>query len=1333
MLKLKLSNCFLLTSYFYEVPDLSQCEKEKKTAYAYIPNSVTLNDVLSTDDTIDEISDELSLYSVSSHGDEIVCLDDPQSVISVTKSSSSLSTAKRRQLYNLVKPLKISQSFEAPGSVCRNDGQWKLSIPHNILCKLGHGKATSISKNLVAVVSRPIKSTKLTKLLPFSKFSEQPTTSIERPITASKDSNINESKKPVSVDKSNSEEATSSIPSSRQVTTTTNSSSSASQAGSTHKRKRNPSLSASVDDALSTIEEKLDDDDNQSLSTTGDGKMRARILSESNSRVRQITRTKEVDLGDDLASSSESQSMTTLNTETMRANTPKVVSSQSLASDILDRSESKRSSPDPRLGSRHRNRAGSGGADSAGFAQSVRIVRAQQHLLQNMIKYQNEYLAPTNTQRTRSVFIYPNRGHRSEYPFVTFKRFPGDMIQCTGGVVSVHSVKLLDHIINDEESETRDIWWTEIRKEINSHAKALNCNCIIGYRETSKVIDDICVLSAFGTAAIMRTDSEHRPSSPESHHHTLKIPGSLGGSPPPMHASMPVQCDSLDSQPSFETNDILSRSQNHSSESASVVNQVEPEIISEQDQPTAIDCSFCHTPLICAETIGSLANCSICNLSKVPDLLLLTIEPPENLNIGSKGTLVQARVCRTKRDSHGEAGAKEIGEALPFLEYELHRQLYSKLKFKGMNCLFNLDIDISIGENMISGIVTGTGCFVLGLPLPEPPRISASKGIRTSKLVEIKKLIESSALKNRELLGLPQSTEEPMTKPNIDQQQSSLEASSSSMKISSKKIIDELMNTPSTASRGDSGHHHSKHRYHHNHKHRSNSNQGTECSNNDSAKGNNGFLYDDNTLVLEVDDNEDADIVALLIDSEIPDGFTITNSELMPFVEAPSVTSINMFTQVMRAKLTGVEQFPHLFDWILQALFVKLRRSLPCCLTNIVYLVDLPEANVVQVSITGCLLGLEKLRDEEKSHKSSLDNDDNLMEVYRSSIEETTKTNKPTTSTSVSPQTTSTTSSSSASLSSSSGGEAKLAEQNQKSSIHSSPSSNSFKSIKEETGLHSSPGKEKKCSPTVDITAKNKQEDSKFILPLSSNQHQNQPVRFMRTVFKKQQTYPGAFSPAISGQDTKLAQNSSDNLAKSPTTIALPGGASRKAASIFNKVKQPLKDLSSNLNGTGSTPGQSEVTSGFILKTSRSKTNNNRVSTRSNELKSSSLVLDTVPKSLSIINHHKRMPTRSGNSSSINISSLSYVPGAKEYHYLGNLSFSFVRETGSVRENGGLNGFIHCFLMEVYAIVRAHVSALGGNALLSLRLQQSCIFYHSNKNQAQCLISIAGDAVQVSS
>lgn len=44
------------------------------------------------------------------------------------------------------------------------------------------------------------------------------------------------------------------------------------------------------------------------------------------------------------------------------------------------------------------------------------------------------------------------------------------------------------------------------------------------------------------------------------------------------------------------------------------------------------------------------------------------------------GCLIQARVVRTKKDLKGELNAKEISDSLPFLEYELHKQLINKMK-----------------------------------------------------------------------------------------------------------------------------------------------------------------------------------------------------------------------------------------------------------------------------------------------------------------------------------------------------------------------------------------------------------------------------------------------------------------------------------------------------------------------------------------------------------------------------------------------------------------------------------------------------------------------------
>jgi uncharacterized protein YbjQ (UPF0145 family) len=77
------------------------------------------------------------------------------------------------------------------------------------------------------------------------------------------------------------------------------------------------------------------------------------------------------------------------------------------------------------------------------------------------------------------------------------------MIFVTGGTVSSRSVKLLERITNLEEPETRDAWWTEIRMEVRSHARALGCNVVLGYSENTSICDDVCVLSASGTAAVI--------------------------------------------------------------------------------------------------------------------------------------------------------------------------------------------------------------------------------------------------------------------------------------------------------------------------------------------------------------------------------------------------------------------------------------------------------------------------------------------------------------------------------------------------------------------------------------------------------------------------------------------------------------------------------------------------------------------------------------------------------------------------------------------------------------------------------------------------------------
>ena len=58
---------------------------------------------------------------------------------------------------------------------------------------------------------------------------------------------------------------------------------------------------------------------------------------------------------------------------------------------------------------------------------------------------------------------------------------------------------------------------------------------------------------------------------------------------------------------------------------------------------------------------------------------------------------------------------------------------------------------------------------------------------------------------------------------------------------------------------------------------------------------------------------------------------------------------------------------------------------------------------------------------------------------------------------------------------------------------------------------------------------------------------------------------------------------------------------------------------------------------------------------------------------------------------------------------------------------------MHNFISEVLAMARANVLSLGGNALVSFKMNECILLDNPHKNQGQCLINICGDAVKVHS
>ncbi|KAM9814494.1 C2 domain-containing protein 5 isoform 7-T7 [Syngnathus typhle] len=299
-----------------------------------------------------------------------------------------------------------------------------------------------------------------------------------------------------------------------------------------------------------------------------------------------------------------------------------------------------------------------------------------------------------------------------EFPFFTLTSFPPGFLVHVGGVVSARSVKLLDRIHNPDEPETRDAWWEEIRQEIKSHAKALGCHAVVGYSESTSICEEVCILSASGTAAILN--------------------------------------------PRYMREGCL--------DVASMDHRFE--------EPSPSSCGFCHIPYdeFNMPFPAQLTYCCLCRRQKVPDVLFTTIDLPSDAAVTGKGCLIQARLCRLKKRAQGEVNATAISNLLPFMEYELHTQLMNKLKLHSMNALFGLHIQISVGENMLLGLASATGVYLTALPTPGGIQIAGKTSGDLSNehhMLTIQKRINDAIAKNKEIYQItpPELTEEVVGSP----------------------------------------------------------------------------------------------------------------------------------------------------------------------------------------------------------------------------------------------------------------------------------------------------------------------------------------------------------------------------------------------------------------------------------------------------------------------------------------------------------------------------------------------------------------------------------------
>jgi len=540
-----------------------------------------------------------------------------------------------------------------------------------------------------------------------------------------------------------------------------------------------------------------------------------------------------------------------------------------------------------------------------------------------------------------------------DYPFFTITTFPPGYLVHIGGVVSARSVKLLDRILHPEEPETRDAWWAEIRTEIRSHCRAMGCHAVVGYSESTSISEDVCILSAIGTAARINVNALQEAPQRQT---VLSAPvsggvGSGEGTGPqeairtsrqttaPIMAPNGSRKDSSGAESGSSGTsagnerarvckslhvDVQLANQYSQRHSAQNVPEV-PELASTVKSSPS-ECTLCHVPY---DESGvpfptQLSACSFCRQGKVPGVLFATIEPPDSLPLQGKGCLIQARVCRVKKEWRGELNAKDISDTLPFLEYELHHQLLNKLKLNGMNALFGLQSRVHVGYNVLVAIATATAVNVPSLPPATIPTLvckTTSSAEEEAKLAKLQAKINDVARRNAAIHGID------FEKKKILYDEDGEEALPNEANHVSKRT--EL---------------HGSH---------------PEINPNEGGK---------EAYVIEVDDPEDMEAINIMLDDVMSaDNVDVCNTEFLPGSSpaSPPISDLlsesqitgQMFASVVRKSIgpNGLthKQFGDIFSQLMDRLYFKLRHFRPCVFSKLVFDVSVEESELLQIALTG--------------------------------------------------------------------------------------------------------------------------------------------------------------------------------------------------------------------------------------------------------------------------------------------------------------------------------------------------------------------------------------------
>ncbi|KAJ3288689.1 hypothetical protein HDU79_004648 [Rhizoclosmatium sp. JEL0117] len=571
-----------------------------------------------------------------------------------------------------------------------------------------------------------------------------------------------------------------------------------------------------------------------------------------------------------------------------------------------------------------------------------------------------------------------------QYP-VTLTTFPPNTLLGLGGLVCATSVKILDNSTDNKES--RDIWWQELRDEIKSHARSLGCPLIVGYTEQMTVCEELVVCYCYGTAAVVdlnafggvvpagtlaampvggaATFSKSRVASSSGSMDNIGLVGYTGAS---NRIGTSGTYDDMD-LPIPSTPAMVGRSSGIMSFNQSTAAFMEKLKKKRKKKRMNPGCQACHITVSRADSYQNnttYTRCGVCKKKFVPEILLSTIEPPAELETIGKSVMIEAHVCRIKK-SRGESHAVIVSESMPFAQYDIHRQLLFKLRIHGLNAIFGLKIQYSIGESLMTAVATGTAVYLKALPPPAPLKLLRTLEVEDAEdrqLVEDqRRIMEQSELNRRQIeAALAQDLE--------IQQRAAIAAMAASMESfgGRKSGLNDVRETEGVPQHRDSG--------------VSNEEAESDSDSDDSVSSDSDAEYEvaargQRNVVVQIDDEHDEDLV-LMMDAQFRDGFQIKNIESAIKSEATdtsnlyTVQSISMVRQgfIPLSSHHPNRQLAKLFQDLYQELQFQFSYVNPCVIVGVDYDIQVLKLNEIQIRLTGVALGVAKEGQDE-----SLEND----------------------------------------------------------------------------------------------------------------------------------------------------------------------------------------------------------------------------------------------------------------------------------------------------------------------------------------------------------------------